>query len=418
MRLEHTPLVPFQVAKKGAGMNDFCQVVRTTGLTIVVALMSLAAARAAQAFQIAPLGSQFEAQLTNEPESTLVRVAGKLGKLVKKPVHEEITQLAFDCPIENSLLQDNEECARRDNPFATAFIIYGVRWNDLPPFKLKPNEGKRCKKFLTGVAACNTGQTIRFSTQPECWYCIFTAAESFTGKGGTIAGCPKDKAGGSHIALGNLLTRSHYGDLQFLHSMAVHEGVPPEQTQRQVLSWIEFAWRVSVGDIKPDQRLSGVDIPLVAERFGCSEWTVADLYILGQQDRLLRNIKDVAFGSVLHTVQDSFSSSHTQREASGDPGFCGVGDKYPKASPIKEFHSYGTQDGHRHDEEDQRAAMVSHAIERKTEAIAASRLLVDFYRDMKSWGDVRPYVECLFELKQNASPSSAGDNFRRASGGK
>ncbi len=368
----------------------------------------------AHAFQIAPLGSSFEARMTNEPESTLAKVAGKLGKLVKRPVHEEITQLAFYCPVDPSALADDEECAVRDAPFATAFVVYGVRWNDLPPFQLRKNEGKRCKKFLTGGPACTTSQTIRFSTQPECWYCIFTEAEKFTAKGGAIAGCPADKAGKKHIALGNLLTRSHYGDLQFLHSMAVRDNMPAAESQAQIQAWIQFAWQVAVGDFKPTQRLAQVDIPFIAERFSCTEWTVADLYILGRQDKLLPSIKDIAFGSILHTVQDSFSSSHTQREAETSAGFCAGSDQYRKPGRIVEFHSYGSQDGHLHDAEDERTAMVSHVVERKAEAIAASRMLVDLYRDRRSWSEVKPYVDCLFELSDTAKPSSPGDQYRKA----
>lgn len=395
-------------------MNDGPHRIRTHKMrNLLLVVSTVLATSMAHAFQIAPLGSSFEARLTNEPESTLSRVAGKFGKLIKKPVHEEITQLAFYCPSDWETLQTDEECSQRDVPFATAFIIYGVRWNDLPPFQLKKNEGKRCKKFLTGGPACNTSQTIRFSTQPECWYCIFTAAEAFTSKGGTIAGCPADKAGHRHVALGNLLTRSHYGDLQFLHSMAVTDGMPATDTQQQILSWISFAWRVSVGDIKPNQRLAQIDIPFIAQRFSCSEWTVSDLYILGRQDKLLPNIRDVAFGSVLHTVQDSFSSSHTQRESSAAAGFCAGNAQYPKPSRIAEFHSYGSQDGHLHDAEDERSAMVKHVVEKRTEAVMASRMLVDLYRDKKPWTEVKPYVDCLFELSDKVAPSSPGDGFRR-----
>lgn len=362
-------------------------------------------------FQIAPLGSSFEARLTNEPESTLSRVAGKLGKLVKRPVHEEITQLAFYCPADIPALANDEQCAARDVPFASAFVIYGVRWNDLPPFQLKENEGRKCKKFLTRGPACNTSQTIRFSTQPECWYCIFSAAEEFTGKGGTIGGCPADKSKGRHVALGNLLTRSHYGDLQFLHSMATHDEMPAAETRDQILGWIEFAWRVSTGDIKANQRLAELNIPLMKDRFSCSEWTVADLYILGRQDKLLPRLRDIAFGSVLHTVQDSFSSSHSQRSTSAE-GFCASDEQYPRPGRIIEFHSYGSQDGHLHDAEDERKAMVNHAVEQRAEAIAASRMLADLAG--KPWGEVRPYVECLFELDDAARQSSPGEAYHRA----
>lgn len=386
---------------------------RTRTALAVIGVTALLASSAAFPFQIAPLGSGFEARMTNEPESTLAKVAGKLGKLVKRPVHEEITNLAFNCPIDLDALPNDEECARRDAPFATAYVIYGVRWNDLPPFQLRKNEGKRCKKFLTGGAACNTQQTIRCSTQPECWYCIFTEAEKFTAKGGSIAGCPADKVGKRHVALGNLLTRSHYGDLQFLHSMAVRDAMPAAETRAQILDWMQFAWRVSIGDIKPTQRLAQIDIPFLAERFACTEWTVADLYILGRQDKLLPSIRDVAFGSILHTVQDSFSSSHTERESTSAAGFCADNPLYRKPGRIVEFHSYGSQDGHLHDAEDAREAMVGHVIEHKFEAFAASRMLVELHADRRPWAEVRPYAECLFELSDPGRLSSPGESFRK-----
>ena len=58
--------------------------------------------------------------------------------------------------------------------------------------------------------------------------------------------------------------------------------------------------------------------------------------------------------------------------------------------------------------------MVSHVVERKAEAIAASRMLVDLYRDRRSWSEVKPYVDCLFELSDAAKPSSPGDQYRKA----
>ena len=94
-----------------------------TVLNYALSLSLLTGLGTAHAFQIAPLGSSFEARMTNEPESTLAKVAGKLGKLVKRPVHEEITQLAFYCPADPAALADDEECAVRDAPFATAFVV-------------------------------------------------------------------------------------------------------------------------------------------------------------------------------------------------------------------------------------------------------------------------------------------------------
>lgn len=178
----------------------------TYGFKWVVFFQALLLSSQLFAFQIAPLGSSFEAKLTNEPESTLAKVAGKLGKLVKGPVHEEITELAYYCPADLPTLANDNQCAQRDLPFASAFVIYGVRWNDLPPFKLRIDEGRGCKKFLTGGSACNTSQTIRFATQPECWYCIFTDAEKYTAKGGVILGCQAGQVKGQGGSQGNMLS--------------------------------------------------------------------------------------------------------------------------------------------------------------------------------------------------------------------
>lgn len=391
-------------------MQSRYQSIRTCWVTWLVVLFAHLLSVQAFAFQIAPLGSSFEAKLTNEPESTLAKVAGKLGRLVKGSVHEEITELAYDCPVDFSELTTDAQCAQRDVPFASAFVIYGVRWNDLPPFRLGPDEGRGCKKFLTRGPACNTSQTIRFSTQPECWYCIFTDAEKYTANGGTIVGCQAGQMKGQGGAQGNMLSRSHYGDLQFLHSMAVRDAMRPEETREQILAWLEFAWKVSTGEIKATQKLAELDIPLMADRFSCSGWTVADLYILGRQDKLLRRLPDIAFGSVLHTVQDSFSSSHTQR-STDQAGDCASDEKYRRPGRIIEFHSYGSQDGHLHDAEDQRTAMVSHVIENQTEAIRASQMLVDLAR--KPWVEVKPYVACLFDLDPAANPASPGDAYKR-----
>lgn len=134
---------------------------------------TLAISGAATAFQIAPMGSAFESKLTNETENSLANVAERLGVLIKGRVHEEITQLGMGCPVDPGNLAQDLSCSTRDLPFVTPYVIYGVRWNDLPPFKLSPDEGN-CTYL---GKSCNVKQTIRFSTQPLCWYCLFKDAE-------------------------------------------------------------------------------------------------------------------------------------------------------------------------------------------------------------------------------------------------
>lgn len=380
-----------------------------------VALLIAGAFHNAYGFQIAPLSSKWEETLTKEATSTRARIAEKLARLIKGPVHEEITQLAFGCPIEDKDLPADVQCATADAGFANHFINYGVRWNDLPPFMLRLGEGKQCKKSLgLGGAACNVSQTVRFSTQPECWYCLFKAAEKIAASKRKIVGClPAAKAKGSRMITAHLLARSHYGDLQFLHSMAQEEDVDPTETRTDILGWFEFAWKVAMREIPHDALLRSVNIPVMQQRFGCSGWSVSDLYILGRKDKLLEYIDDIAFGSVLHTVQDSFAEGHVERERSEPSTMCSSTVPLPRPGNIKEFHGYASQDGHLHDAKDLREAMSGPVGGSVSDAVRASRQLARFYRDNATWAQVEPYMQCLFKLSSESRRSSAGDQFRR-----
>lgn len=372
-------------------------------------LLGVATPLTAIPFQIAPLGSKFEARLTNETESRIAWVAGAVGKLIKEPVHEEITQLGFGCPADRENLATDNSCMGGDMGFATSFVIYGVRWNDLPPFRLGEGQGANCRKLgILNQPACITGQTVRFSTQPDCWYCLFKQAEQ-KAINRKITGCER----GPGYEQGTLMTRSHFGDLQFLHAMASAESASAESTRARVLDWIQFAWRVFSKELRPEQLLRTIDIPTIQQHFGCSDWTVSDLYILGQKDKLLPQLDNIAFGSILHTVQDSFAAGHASREPSSGAEQCPTSPLRPRPGRIIEFHTYGAQDGAKHDEQDARSAMTATARSRWPDAVEATRNLFELWNDNARWDVARPYIECLFELSPANRPSSPGEAFRR-----
>ena len=369
-------------------------------------LLSLGASTSA--FQIAPLGTQHEARLTRQSDSTLSAIAGKLGVLIKKSVHEEITHLARGCEVEPGQLMTDTFCGRRDVGVASPFVIYGVRWNDLPPFRLLAGEGD-C--HYLGLQSCRTDQTIRFSTQPMCWYCLFRDADRIA-KTNEIAGCKR----GARIVRGNVMTRSHFGDLQFLHVMASREGIHPVATRAEILDWLEFAWKVSSREIGAQAMLKQIEIPTIKDRFGCTDWRVADLYLLGRQDResnLMPQLREIAFGSVLHTVQDSFSASHATRESTAPNASC-ENTTYPAVSRVIEFHTYGAQDGHLHDGADSRDAMVAaNGPDEWAQAITVTRNLFDLRESGARWEQAAPYFACVFELSEERQASSPGQNYRR-----
>ncbi|MEG1768267.1 MAG: hypothetical protein RR311_07375 [Comamonas sp.] len=375
------------------------------GITLAILLL---VAGWASAFQIGPLGTQHEERLTNESNSTLARMAGALGVLIKTPVHEEITHLGKWCSVERGNLATDTYCSGRDVGYASPYVIYGVRWNDLPPFRLDKDQGN-CD-YMGRKNVCRADQTIRFSTQPACWYCLFKDAER-KAQSKAIVGCNKT----ANSIPGNLMTRSHFGDLQFLHGMAHAADIHPVDTRAEILDWIEFAWKVSSREILPSTFLKDIDNPTMKRHFGCTEWKVVDLYLLGRQDSasgLVHQIREIAFGSVLHTVQDSFAAAHAEREPQVSPLHC-EGSAFAMPSPIVEFHSYGAQDGALHDHDDSREAMTAATSERWPEAVEVTRNLFELQSDGAKWADASSYLQCVFTLSDRRRVSSPGETYRR-----
>lgn len=206
-----------------------------------------------------------------------------------------------------------------------------------------------------------------------------------------------------------------FGDLQFLHGMANAADIHPVDTRAQILDWLEFAWKVSTKEILPQTYLKDVDNPTIKRHFGCTEWRVVDLYLLGRQDSssgLISQIREIAFGSVLHTVQDSFAAAHAEREAELTGEQC-EGTTFTTPEKIVEFHAYGVQDGVLHDHEDSRDAMTAVATERWPEAVDVTRNLFELHSDGAQWSDASSYLQCVFTLSDHRRASSPGDMYRR-----
>ncbi len=84
-----------------------------------------------------------------------------------------------------------------------------------------------------------------------------------------------------------------------------------------------------------------VDNPTIKLHFGCTQWRVVDLYLLGRQDSssgLISQIREIAFGSVLHTAQDSFAAAHAEREPQLTGEQC-EGTVFAAPARIVEFHA-------------------------------------------------------------------------------
>jgi hypothetical protein len=226
----------------------------------------------------------------------------------------------------SSKVCDSLEAAGQDRPFADISrpLISGVRWND-----------DIC--HMTHAGRSGFG-----------W-----AAGWMTGLG--------------VMRFNNANYASHYHELQFLHAMApVARGDDPnpnalqdaDTTYRRILMWTEFAFRVAEGTIPAHSTLGQAKRQLepAARKgfdlaFGGYSTRKVSLLFTGIDDASEAQVRQMALGALLHTVQDSFSSSHTEREA--DPMYRMtplVGGK----GRIVRFHNYRIQSPSRHGTADHR----------------------------------------------------------------
>jgi hypothetical protein len=205
-----------------------------------------------------------------------------------------------------------------------------------------------------------------------------------------------------------LTRRSHYGDLQFLHAMAPRrdgQAQSQKDTRKALYTWTRAAYEVATGVIGESSKLADTSLGSVLPGYACSgrysyttkSCTVQDLFDLSffwraEQDSICdarqRELgltakqcvtRDLAIGALLHTVQDSFSSSHVERG----------GDMVPK-----QFMSYPN---HRHCEGDLAVEKNRPNIDA---ALKASVRILDLYSRQESWAKVEPYIATIFGISE------------------
>ncbi len=298
-----------------------------------------------------------------------------------EPVHEEITNRLYGC--------NGDACSGSRATSAPVPVLAGVRWNDDPPFRLASGQARGTN--------CVVRETVRFETQPLCWVALFRDAQ---------AGAAAGKRYGSGDAM---LYRSHFGDLQYLHAMASADGEPAWQTKARLMGWFEFTWRAASGEYTLDTRLKDIENPTIREAFGRTEWRLMDLYTLGASGGLRRNVDDVAFGSLLHAVQDSFAAGHVLREESSGTSECSAGNQRVAApGNVLEFHAYNRQDHAMHATADSRVAFMR-GFQGEGNVIDVGRVLVRARRDRLAWSVVEPFFDCIFTLQRPEAPAGPGD---------
>lgn len=267
-----------------------------------------------------------------DPYSEYDPVQGLYIKKFSPPIHENLTIKSLNLARSLFSIDINQED-----------LITGVRWNDDPLqfFKSHPTD------FLIYYTdSCGRPEEIDPS-----W---------------------------------DLLYRTHCGDMQFLHSMASTENEKAIETKNKILMWAEFTFKVASGEIPKNRRFEKLDLLLEKESGKLFkqlitnngrvrvEWQPEDLFTL-ECDRdfsifswlqsILTNhrpsslscidfhnehntntIQDIALGSFIHLLQDSFSDSHVTR----NPTYTEKVSIIKNRGSIKEFLIYTKQDEKEH----------------------------------------------------------------------
>ena len=352
------------------------------------AVICVLLATPASAYKLATKASAEERRLAGITNSSwtaaLSYIAARGMPLLTEPVHEEATNRIYGC--------NGDVCAGAEATQAPAAVLSGVRWNDDPPFRMTAQQAR-------GMG-CQTASTIRFETQPNCWVSLFRDAEKRAARGAKYG--PGDA----------MLYRTHFGDLQFLHAMASRNGEIARDTKQRLMDWFEFTWRSALGEYTLDTRLKSITSnPTIVAAFGKTDWRLLDLYTQGASGGLRGHVSDVAFGSLLHALEDSYAAGHASREESSGSARCSAADISVEApGAILAFHSYSQQDHEAHGEADSRAKFMAD-FQQPGNVVEVGRALVRARAQRLPWETMRPMFDCLLTLEKPTMPAGPGEGF-------
>ncbi|RZL68633.1 MAG: hypothetical protein EOP77_00620 [Variovorax sp.] len=174
--------------------------------------------------------------------------------------------------------------------------------------------------------------------------------------------------GVNYMRFNNVNYASHYHEKQFLHAMASAGRTekdmapdPAKQTRARILMWAEMALRVANGSVSAQDKLGKLrdQLPSAARpyfdlSFGNYRNRTVGMLFSGVDNPDPAQLRQLALGALLHTVQDSFSSSHVERvndpkQSEFVPLIAGKGD-------IRRFLIYRGQDATEHGRADRRPA--------------------------------------------------------------
>jgi hypothetical protein len=296
-------------------------------------------------------------------------------------------------------------CASPPSPyeFASDALIAGVRWNDNPRFELTES--------TSGAQRNCVGSSIYLPDRAKCWGILFYDANEGAKEGKVFDG------NSGHA----LLYRVHFGDMQFLHSMASRNGEPASETKAKMMAWAELAYKVARGEIKHSDYLYKCGIPEIERLFSKKPgWTVQLLLTWDDPTYQPRRVKgefhdeafrDLAFGTLLHMIEDSFSKSHVSRNPPGGSK-CERVPNYDQPGKIISFHGFANQKASKHSKEDNDGAFHNNLLRYPSlNVVEVGKVFRDYREKNEPWDKLKDYLECVFDLEDPDAKAGPGMQF-------
>jgi hypothetical protein len=303
----------------------------------------------------------------------LTRTVKQITEDFSSPVHEIITNKIYGC--------SNDECK------APTSVIDGLKWNDNPTFHQDSHN----------LFCVRAPRYIDIVHGTSCWLALFDDA---------YMGAHMGKKFSADVEpLPALIYRVHFGDLQFLHSMASWDDENAIDTHEHILAWAEYTYRVADGEILSPDIDSPIAIiqPNLAPMFKANGYSTRSLFAPTHPKISEPQIREMAFGSLLHMVEDSFSKAHVNRDINVTGEKCNALNLDPAPGVIHGFYAYNHQ-GRKHGDNDT-LDVALHQEETRNNPFQVGTFLRISLKD-KKWAEVKPLFECLYNLTDK--PDKAG----------
>ena len=328
--------------------------------------------------------------------SLLFEICGPFN--VTAPVHENLTLLALRQAIETS--QAGGKHHKLGDLLKSLVLMKLPNWTDKD--YLDPTDAPTsAQEFLRGVV---------WPDDPKCW--LFDAAIGTTNYSSGVDWGVEFKMA-NHTNRGNLIARSHFGDLQFFHAMATSHGESAKDTKEKMIQWARLNVELSLGSIRPDTQIKDIaedKFCIIKEIFSAHKfWSFRQLF--SGQGKWVKEVKDEhiqhrAVGILLHMIQDSFAEGHAERENG--------------SGAILQFHEYSSQDSHKHGSKDQfgPGTTLKQRLEKTSGAMPAIQagaqvvLMIDRRDSVET---IKKHLdEQVFRLSDNASAAGPGEEFEKS----